>query len=262
MADFKYEVLATYAEQDSLKVRSVSFNDKDPKFDIRHWGTRDGKESMGKGVTLSIEELKFLAKELPKVYASLTGGSAETEDAEEESEPEATLLVDESEDELEPTTQELDDRGKKFVNYIIKNAPDTLKGVTVVDGITYATEGHLVCALKGTSDVDAIEGDVKKCFDKALPADNELKEIKASLVKKLKDNTVKLLKKGTAFSFGAGYNLVNAEYAGKAIRAVGENAKLYVHTNGKMYVAKGDNGTVVILASVHQAKEVGLVKAA
>ena len=265
MADFKYEVLATYAEKDNLKVRSVSFNDRDPKFDVRHWNGKDGKESMGKGVTLTIEELKWLATELPKVYATLTGGKAKAvkEEPGEESEPEATLLTDDDDNEPEQTTTGLDEKSTKFVNYIIKNAPDSFKGVNVIDGVTYATESHIICALKGSSsEIQTTDVDIKKFYDKAIPAESDLKEVKSSLVKKIKDDTVKMLKKGTLYSLGENYSMVNAEYAGKAIRAVGENAKLYVNSNGRMYVAKGDNGTVVILAVNGKRKEVGLVKVA
>ncbi len=64
MADIKYEVKASYgvlsesAKGWTKELRSISWNNREPKFDIREWAPED--ESMGKGVTLSLEELKKL----------------------------------------------------------------------------------------------------------------------------------------------------------------------------------------------------------
>ncbi len=61
MAEFKYEVVKTYGSlSESSKgwkkeIKLISWNQKEPKFDIREWSP-DG-EKMGKGVTLSREEL-------------------------------------------------------------------------------------------------------------------------------------------------------------------------------------------------------------
>ncbi len=61
MAEFKYEVtqkhgiLSESTKGWTKELRSISWNDKEAKFDIREWSP-DG-EKMGKGITLSSEEL-------------------------------------------------------------------------------------------------------------------------------------------------------------------------------------------------------------
>ncbi|MDF2521697.1 MAG: hypothetical protein K0R84_2325 [Clostridia bacterium] len=61
MADIKYDVkekfgvLAESAKGWTKELRSISWNGREPKFDIREWAPED--ESMGKGVTLTKEEL-------------------------------------------------------------------------------------------------------------------------------------------------------------------------------------------------------------
>lgn len=66
--DFNYEVIQDIADLGkrgknyTLKLRYVSFNGKDPKYDIRPWGVDDeGNEKMLKGISLSGEELEALA---------------------------------------------------------------------------------------------------------------------------------------------------------------------------------------------------------
>jgi hypothetical protein len=67
MSEIKFEiikkigVLSTTASGWEKQFNLISWNEKDPKFDIREWSP-DG-EKMGKGVTLSKEEL-FPLKEL------------------------------------------------------------------------------------------------------------------------------------------------------------------------------------------------------
>ena len=67
MADIKYEiikkvgVLSKSASGWAKELNLISWNDREPKYDIRDWSP-DG-EKMGKGVTLSTEELLAL-KEL------------------------------------------------------------------------------------------------------------------------------------------------------------------------------------------------------
>jgi len=67
MTEIKYEivkkigVLSTSASGWAKEVNLISWNDRDAKYDIREWSP-DG-EKMGKGVTLSKEELLAL-KEL------------------------------------------------------------------------------------------------------------------------------------------------------------------------------------------------------
>lgn len=61
MADFSFEMLQSYgvlSEKQSgwtKELTSVSWNDRDPKFDIREWDPE--YEKMSKGVTFSQEEL-------------------------------------------------------------------------------------------------------------------------------------------------------------------------------------------------------------
>jgi len=67
MSEFKYEitkkigVLSKTASGWVKELNLISWNERDPKYDIREWSP-DG-EKMGKGVTLSKEELLAL-KEL------------------------------------------------------------------------------------------------------------------------------------------------------------------------------------------------------
>ena len=67
MSEFKYEiikkigVLSKSASDWAKELNLISWNERDPKYDIREWSP-DG-EKMGKGVTLSKEELLAL-KEL------------------------------------------------------------------------------------------------------------------------------------------------------------------------------------------------------
>jgi hypothetical protein len=64
MAEVKYEikesigVLSESSKGWTKELNLVSWNDKEPKYDIREWDSEHGK--MGKGVTLSIEEMKKL----------------------------------------------------------------------------------------------------------------------------------------------------------------------------------------------------------
>ena len=64
MADIKYEIteeigiLSESAKGWTKKINLISWNDREPKYDIREWAP--DHEKMGKGVTLSIEEVKSL----------------------------------------------------------------------------------------------------------------------------------------------------------------------------------------------------------
>ena len=64
MADIKYEitkhigVLSESAKGWTKELNLISWNDREPKYDIREWSPGRGK--MGKGVTLSIEEIDVL----------------------------------------------------------------------------------------------------------------------------------------------------------------------------------------------------------
>lgn len=64
MADIKYEIVEKMGQlSESSKgwikeLNLISWNDRDPKYDLRDWSSEH--EKMGKGVTLSTEELKKL----------------------------------------------------------------------------------------------------------------------------------------------------------------------------------------------------------
>lgn len=64
VADIKYEIKETLGilsenNRGWLKeVNLISWNDREPKYDIRDWSPEH--EKMGKGVTLSVEEMKKL----------------------------------------------------------------------------------------------------------------------------------------------------------------------------------------------------------
>ena len=66
MSDFKYEiskhigVLSESAKGWTKELNLVSWNDREPKYDIREWSPEH--EKMGKGVTLSGEEIASLKK--------------------------------------------------------------------------------------------------------------------------------------------------------------------------------------------------------
>lgn len=67
MAEIKYEIIktigtiSTSAKGWTKELNLISWNDRKPKYDLRDWAPEH--EKMGKGVTLSIEELRAL-KEL------------------------------------------------------------------------------------------------------------------------------------------------------------------------------------------------------
>ena len=64
MSEIKYEiiknigVLSTSTSGWAKELNLVSWNDRDPKYDIRDWS--GNREKMGKGVTLTREELQAL----------------------------------------------------------------------------------------------------------------------------------------------------------------------------------------------------------
>lgn len=68
MADIKYEIKETIGTlSESTKgwkkeLNLISWNDKEAKFDIREWDPEHKK--MGKGVTLTVEELRKLKEML------------------------------------------------------------------------------------------------------------------------------------------------------------------------------------------------------
>lgn len=71
MSEIKYEiketigVIAESSKGWTKELNLISWNDKEAKYDIREWDSEHKK--MGKGVTLSAEELKALKKLLDKI---------------------------------------------------------------------------------------------------------------------------------------------------------------------------------------------------
>ncbi|WP_042224389.1 YdbC family protein [Oceanobacillus manasiensis] len=68
MAELKFEIIETIAVLSespkgwTKELNFISWNGRDPKYDIRDWAP--DKEKMGKGVTLSEEELSSLKEAL------------------------------------------------------------------------------------------------------------------------------------------------------------------------------------------------------
>lgn len=66
MANIKYEINKTLGSLSqsskgwNKEVNLISWNGREDKYDIRDWSP--GHEKMGKGVTLTVEELKSLRK--------------------------------------------------------------------------------------------------------------------------------------------------------------------------------------------------------
>ena len=64
MGDFKYEVVKTHGILSespkgwTKEFRSISWNGREPKLDIREWAPND--ETMAKGITLTNDEAKKL----------------------------------------------------------------------------------------------------------------------------------------------------------------------------------------------------------
>jgi len=74
MADIKFEIIkkiGILSKSDkgwAKELNLISWNDREPKYDIRDWSP-DGK-TMGKGVTLSEQELAALRELLNKIKLS------------------------------------------------------------------------------------------------------------------------------------------------------------------------------------------------
>ncbi len=68
MADFKYDIterIAVLSENNrgwTKELNRVSWNGREPKYDLRDWFHEEGK--MGKGITLTDEEAKNLLEAL------------------------------------------------------------------------------------------------------------------------------------------------------------------------------------------------------
>ena len=59
--------LSTNAKGWSLKLRYISWNGKDPKYDLRSWVKDENGEKCGKGITMTGEELEALLNILKKM---------------------------------------------------------------------------------------------------------------------------------------------------------------------------------------------------
>ncbi|HAV77106.1 MAG TPA: hypothetical protein DCX53_07115 [Anaerolineae bacterium] len=66
MSEIKYEIIKTIGVLSkstsgwAKELNLISWNDRDPKYDLRDWSP--DREKMGKGVTLTSEELSSLKK--------------------------------------------------------------------------------------------------------------------------------------------------------------------------------------------------------
>ena len=69
MGDISYEFIKEYGAFSEGKwpkqVNLISWNGKEPKYDIRPWD--EGHEQMGKGITLTQEELYALGELIAKI---------------------------------------------------------------------------------------------------------------------------------------------------------------------------------------------------
>ena len=64
--EFKYAIkehVGVVAEERgyrTLELNLVSFNDAEPKFDLRRWVNKDGERTLGKGITMTGEQIRAL----------------------------------------------------------------------------------------------------------------------------------------------------------------------------------------------------------
>ena len=253
MAEFKYEVVAEYAAQENgpIKVRSVAFNGREPKIDIRKWSEKDGKEQMGKGLTLTMDDLVWLAETLPEVVAGFTGkkkakATEETED-DEESEEESSKAIE-------------------LMNYVVnlekKKEPDCkqLHGVMIANGKTIGTNKDFAVILNGEHDlgtVDTIDSLVTQLD--AITSNKEVKGFSIGEINKFKA-AYKTLKNNEKayYNFGEGKPVVNARYLGKSLEALSKG-KIRYDKRGIMTVSN-DEATTVIMPVRTAEKATGLIK--
>ena len=254
MAEFKYEVVAEYAAQENgpIKVRSVAFNGREPKIDIRKWSEKDGKEQMGKGLTLTMDDLVWLAETLPEVVAGFTGkkkakATEETEEDDEESEEDSSKAIE-------------------LMNYVVnlekKKEPDCkqLHGVMIADGKTIGTNKDFAVILNGEHDlgtVDTIDSLVAQLD--AITSNKEVKGFSIGEINKFKA-AYKTLKNNEKayYNFGEGKPVVNARYLGKSLEAL-TKGKIRYDKRGIMTVSN-DEATTVIMPVRTAEKATGLIK--
>jgi hypothetical protein len=71
MAEIKYDIketigiLSENSKGWTKELNLISWNDREPKYDLRDWAPEH--EKMGKGLTLSLDELKELKKLIDKM---------------------------------------------------------------------------------------------------------------------------------------------------------------------------------------------------
>ena len=91
----KYEIkeeIATVKSDSSmeLQINFISWNGREPKYDIRKWS--DDREKMSKGATLSKEELIGLLEQADVILAKLRGEDEEDKQQEENSGPQVASV--------------------------------------------------------------------------------------------------------------------------------------------------------------------------
>lgn len=256
MSTFTYEVVGDYAEKDGLKVRSIAYNGREPKFDIRHWTEKNGEEVMGKGVTLSIEEMLWLSTELPKVIQGIVGNAApDTEDAENDTEDDSD---DDSEDDTSKTTE--------LLRYVVQSAeekePDNTKlhGIIIAKGKSYATNNELIVKVnEKVNDIDKVADNPKLRETVGMFELMEKKGLNIGEINKFKSAYKTIQgKAGTYYySFGKGKPTINARYLGKSLEALDGKIK---YTDAGMLTVSSDKGTSLILPMSNEIEEVGLIE--
>lgn len=256
MAEFKYEVVAEYAAQENgpIKVRSVAFNGREPKIDIRKWSEKDGKEQMGKGLTLTMEDLVWLAETLPEVVAGFTGKKKETKKSKNEE------AEEEEESDEEPS------KAIELMNYVVnsekKKEPDCkqLHGVMIADGKTIGTNRDFAVILNGEYDLGTVDTvpSLVTLLDN-ITSNKEVKGLSIGEINKFKA-AYKTLKKSEKayYNFGEGKPVINARYLGKSLEAL-TKGKIRYNKSGIMTVSN-DEATTVIMPVRTEKKEAGLIK--
>ena len=271
MADFKYEVVAEYAAQKDgqLKIRSVAYNGREPKIDIRRWTEKDGKEQMGKGLTLAMEDLVWLSEAIPEVVSKFTGKkkTTKTEAKATKEEPAVELTIEDSTD--DDTEDEEPEKSKaiELMEYVVglekKKEPDRkqLHGVMIADGKTIGTNRDFAVILNGEHDlgtVDTIPALVTQLD--TITSNTEVKGLSIGEINKFKAEYKKLKKNEKAFyNFGEGKPTVDVKYLGKSLEAL-DKGKIRYAKNGIMTVSN-DEATTVIMPVKHASSTVGLIKA-
>lgn len=269
MSEFKYEVVATYAEQEkgSLKIRSVAYNGREPKIDIRRWTEKDGNEQMGKGLTLSMEDLVWLSEAIPEVIAKFTGKKKGSKATKKEADETPALNIESTEEDEEEEVKPEKSKAIELMEYVVglekKKEPDLkqLHGVMIADGKTIGTNRDFAVILNGEHDlgtVDAIPALVKQLD--AIVSNTEVKGLSIGEVNKFKAAYKGLKKNEKAFyNFGEGKPTVDVRYLGKSLEAL-EKGKIRYAKNGIMTVSN-DEATTVIMPVKNENKTVGLIQA-